>query len=156
MDIREHRDLSPCPVGGCVTPEMQRDYLTYFQSASGKAESTEKPSEHSWATAQVCPFFYRHTDHNLTQAIPNSQQFTQCYVTLPDVRELLRRTKLVVAAPIFRTSPRSGGLGEAFGYPFYSGFSFLELPTRAPPGLVVEIRPCPCAGRQLPQFACNR
>src|SRR5581483_6944300 len=27
VDLSAHRDLSPCPVGGCVTPEMQRDYL---------------------------------------------------------------------------------------------------------------------------------
>ncbi len=134
-DICEHRDLSPCPIGGCVTPEMQRDYLFSLRDASGEATSAEIQPEDLWKTARVCPFFYRHTDHNLTDAVANPQRFTQCYVTLPEVRDLLLYAKFVVAAPIFRTSIRSGGLGEAFWYPFYSGFSFVQLPTRAPTDL---------------------
>ena len=65
----------------------------------------------------------------MTAAVRNPQRFTQCYVTLPEMRTLLRRIGLIVAAPVFRDA---SGSSEALWYPFYSGFAFLQLPTRAP------------------------
>lgn len=121
-DPGEHRDLSPCPVGGCVTPEMERDYRWEI----GTTRKTD------WTDAEACPLFYRHINSNLTDALPNPQRFTQCYVTLPGVRELLAQKGIIAVAPIFRASEGTGSIGESFWYPFYSGYSFLQLPTRAP------------------------
>jgi hypothetical protein len=63
---------------------------------------------------------------------PNPQRFTQCYVTLPSFRRDLAQLGIVVAAPIFRNTQLSARAGESFWYTFYSGFSFLQLPTRSP------------------------
>ncbi len=120
-EISEHRDLSPCPAGGCVIPEIERDY---------KWENREINVDFS--TMRACPFFYRHTDSNLAAATPNPQRFTQCYVMLKSVRQELSENGIVAVAPIFRASQHSGSVGEAFWYPFYSGFSFLQLPTWSP------------------------
>lgn len=122
FDTAEHRDLSPCPIGGCVTPEMERDYRW----------DSNYPEGIDWATAEVCPLFFRHVDNELVTATPNPQRFTQCYVTLTPVRELLSKAGIIAVAPIFRASQGTVSIGDAFWYPFYSGFSFLQLPTRAP------------------------
>ena len=116
-----HRDLAPCSVGGCVTPEMQRDY-----SWERKEDNT---ADDFWENAEACPFFFKHTNIDLSVATPNPQRFTQCYVTLPELRENLEKLGIVVVAPVFRTF---AGDKANYTYTFYSGSSFLQLPTRAP------------------------
>lgn len=147
--LARHRDFAPCAVGGCMTPEMERDYrwsLHLLNNGENVTEEVSDSTEHTtkegespdrakfWATAKACPFFYRHLNSDLTEAAPNPERFTQCYVTLPDFREVLRRLGVIVAAPVFRSSNRTGLSGEAFWYPLYSGFSFLQLPSRSPTG----------------------
>lgn len=146
ISLNRHRDFSPCPLGGCVTPEMERDYHWDKRNAkSGSDLNTVEPKDNSeefsldgrgeqsfWATAKVCPFFHRHVNTDLTEAAPNPERFTQCYVTLPEFRSVLSRLGVIVAAPVFRSSNRIGAPGEAFWYPLYSGFSYLQFPTRAP------------------------
>lgn len=124
-DVREHRDLWPCPLGGCVTPEMQRDHL------AGSSQVDPRETANTWANTTACPFYYRHTDANLTVAIKNSQRFTQCYLTLPGLLKDMKRFGLVVGAPIIRAIVPTGS-GESYWYSFYSGFSFLQLPPRYP------------------------
>jgi len=130
--LNEHRDLSPCPVGGCVTPEMQRDYLAdtrqsdHTEPVSGRSTHAEQ----FWADAEVCPFFYRFSGPDQLEAAHNSQRFTQCYLTAPEFRRWLEALGIVVAAPILRASLERGA--RAFWYSFFSGFAFLQLPTRAP------------------------
>lgn len=125
-DIREHRDLWPCPLGGCVTPEMQRDYRDGVPLLGAQA------AMNSWRDVAACPFYYRHSDPGLTVAVKNTQRFAQCYLSLPDLRESLEELGLVVAAPIIRAISPAGSGGESYWYPFYSGFSFLQFPTRNP------------------------
>jgi hypothetical protein len=122
-----HRDLSPCPVGGCITPEIQRAYESqYYQVQPSYRDSNY------WRSNHACPYYFRHTDHQLKSAIPNPQRFTQCYVNMPRFRAYLRGCKLIVSAPIFRSSQRTESLGETFWYSFYSGFAYLQLPTSNP------------------------
>lgn len=128
FDPREHRDLSPCPVGGCVTPEMQRDYL-WGLSHKGKPQS---PLEINWREAHVCPFTFRHLDSELTRTEKNPHRFVQCYLTLPAMRSLFEKAGLVVAAPIFRSSRAHTKLGVSYWYPFFSGFAMVQVPARAP------------------------
>lgn len=120
-EANAHRDLAPCSIGGCVTPEMQRDY-------SKDRQKTDE-SDDFWKDAEVCPFFYKHTNIDLSAATPNPQRFTQCYVTLPELREHLEKLGLIVVAPVFRTF---AGNKANYTYTFYSGLSFLQLPTRSP------------------------
>jgi hypothetical protein len=110
---------------------MERDYRWYLKDSEGREGAIGK-TEFRWSSAKACPFFYRHTDETLATAVPNPQRFTQCYVTLPEVRQTLEQSGFVVAAPIFRSTAAGQELGEAWWYPFYSGFSFVQLPTRAP------------------------
>lgn len=119
-----HRDLQPCPVGGCVTPEMQRD----FASECALRGKPVPALSHS----PVCPFFYRHTSETLSHALPNPLRFAQCYITLPPFRRLLEETGVVVVAPVHRSPEGTSVGGESYWYPFFSGYAFLQVPTRAP------------------------
>jgi hypothetical protein len=101
---------------------MQRDFL----AERGAAESSP------WGKMAACPFYFRHTDSTLSTVAPNPQRFTQCYVTLPEFRRHLADLGVVVAAPIFRATRLMARAGESYWYTFYSGFSFLQLPTCAP------------------------
>lgn len=119
-----HRDLQPCPVGGCVTPEMQRDYMAECAASGDPAPSLGR--------SHVCPFFYRHTSDALTHALPNPLRFAQCYVTLPAFRRFLKDAGVVVVAPVHRSPEGASDIGDSYWYPFYSGYAFLQVPTRAP------------------------
>jgi hypothetical protein len=130
LDAGLHRDLSPCPVGGCVTPEMQRDYM--WERAGDNVD---------WARVEACPFYFRHTTSDLTAVVPNLQRFTQCYVMLDwirddnksrliksGVRRALEQAGIIVAAPVFRSLADKAGVSETFWYSFFSGFSYIQLP----------------------------
>ena len=127
-DVTSHRDVAPCPAGGCVTPEMQRDYLW---EKIGETINQETIINQNWKNAKSCPFFFRHTNEEMTEAKPNLQRFAQCYLTLPDIRTLFEEAGLLMTAPIFRASS-SAGSGDSYWYSFYSGFSFLQLLSHMP------------------------
>ncbi|MCP4646934.1 MAG: hypothetical protein GY852_04255, partial [bacterium] len=119
-----HRDVSPCPVGGCVTPEMQRDFQWEFRKQGKSSPALECSS--------ACPFYFRHTNESLSQAIPNPLRFAQCYVLLPAFREFMQKSGIVVSAPVHRSPEGINEPGETFWYPLYSGYAFIQLPTQGP------------------------
>ncbi|MCL4198380.1 MAG: hypothetical protein KJZ69_12910 [Phycisphaerales bacterium] len=131
-ELQNHRDLYPCPVGGCVTPELHRDYL-WDQRQRAAVVRDHAPSM-DWASARVCPFYFRHVDSTLSIAHRNPQRFVQCYVMLPEYRAALAADRMVVAAPVFRSRLAAEVSTPSYWYPFYSGFSFVQLPTLAPRG----------------------
>jgi len=124
-DDGEHRDLSPCAVGGCVTPEMMQ---TYFHG-SGRDESKR---ENIWAEAKCCPFYFRYHDSELANPARNPLRFVQCYIMQPNFIRILRELKILVAAPIFRSVRLARVPQESIWYPFYSALSLVQIPARAP------------------------
>jgi hypothetical protein len=136
-EVSQHRDLSPCPIGGCVTPEMQRDYQSRLHAA---LPEVTVPAV-NWKAFEACPFYFRFSGPAQHSAVPNSQRFSQCYLTMPQVLEWLKTQKIVVATPIIRTL--QGNEAGSFWYSFYSGFAFLQLPSRAPTALGVMDKTLP-------------
>lgn len=126
LGVRRHRDTNPCPAGGCMTPEMEQAC-----SDDHRAAAAEVPALHE---SPACPFHYRHTSPSLSHAATNPLRFAQCYATLPPFRQLLDDAGVVVVAPVHRSPESSSEPGESYWYPFYSGYAFLQIPTRAPGG----------------------
>ena len=112
-----------CSHGGCITPEKQRD-------AEFKLNAT-KNSPH---LSPACPFFYIHSDSQMDHSSirKNPLQFSQCYVLQPQFRSFMKRNELVVVAPVYRSPEGASEPGDAFWYPFYSGYSALQLPAIHP------------------------
>jgi len=127
-----HRDISPCSVGGCVTPEMQRDYLFEQEQKQGTLSAGQKEDLESFRAVKACPFYFRHTEQDLSNVRPNPQRFTQCYVTLPEAMEMMKKHNLIAAAPIFRTLDENISDHSSYWYSFFSGFSFIQFPAIQP------------------------
>ncbi len=124
IDIsRLHRDYTPCPVGGCITPEMQRTFEWKYTDGSDHV---------GLCHTEACPFHYRHTGDTLIHAEANPLRFAQCHVTKPHFRQLLEDNGIVVVAPVHRSPEGRDAPGESYWYPFYAGYAFLQVPSRAP------------------------
>ena len=116
--LMHHRDINPCPIGGCVTPEMQQTIII--------SNSENK----SWAKMIACPFFYRATSENRNKYEKNLFRFAQCYISLNKVREYLIDNDFIVGAPLYRTIDFDSEIemiSEKHWYSFYSGYSFIQL-----------------------------
>lgn len=122
--VTDESDETPCPVGGCVTPEMEAAYR--------RSRKISPSAGTAWRHAEVCPFFFRHSSPRLDAAARNPQRFSQCYVTRPEFRSAMAQAGVVVAAPVFRALDSTPGEPSGYWYSFYSGISYIQLPTRAP------------------------
>jgi hypothetical protein len=109
-----------------MTPEMERDLTA--ERASDFKEPFALPLHESPA----CPFEFVHTDSRMQHAAQNPLRFAQCYVTLPDFLKSLESSGVIAVAPVHRSVEGSASPGEMYWYPFFSGYSPLQLPTRSP------------------------
>ena len=121
----------PCPVGGCITPEEQ--YCATLKLRAGLQ------GVGSLSRSQACPFDVVHTNAQLTRTHVNPLRFAQCYVTLPPLRSFLEERGIVVVAPVHRSVEGTSEPGDAYWYPFYSGYSLLQFPTRVPLGGAAQL-----------------
>ena len=112
-------DFKPCEIGGCVVPEMQN-------------QSNENENSKSyWKELKLCPFYFRSKDDSHSDTIKNQYRFAQCYVSQKDVIKYLSKFKFITHAPLFREKKDSISYsqGDSFWYPFYSGYSYIQLLT---------------------------
>jgi len=96
---------NPCPIGGCITPEMKKN--------------------DSESNCNSCPFSQKARDDKFTEFDPNDMRFVQCYITQSKFRQFLKDNDVVVVAPLFREIDNKK---EGFWYPFYRGNSFVQIP----------------------------
>ncbi|MEI6554607.1 MAG: hypothetical protein WCL70_03380 [Paludibacter sp.] len=112
-----HRDIKPCSLGGCITPEMQAEY---------NKEINPKNVKNYWGEIKACPFYFKSKDEKFETFEKNIARFAQCYVTQKEVIELLKENRFITASTLFRDiySKKSS---ETFWYPFFSGYSYIQL-----------------------------
>jgi len=111
-----HRDIKPCSLGGCITPEMQAEYKGVH----------EIENERYWGEIKACPFYFKSKDEIFDTFEKNIARFAQCYVTQKEVIVPLWENGFITASTLFRDiySKKSS---DMFWYPFFSGYSYIQL-----------------------------
>lgn len=117
------RDKSPCKIGGCLTPEMQAEYLGLASSMQLEVELFDTTY---WKDLKACPYFYRAKDEKFDVFEKNISRFAQCYVTQQNTRNLLIHNGFITGAPLFREQNHDKS-HDVFWYPFFSGYSYVQL-----------------------------
>ena len=122
------RDINPCRIGGCVTPEMQSEYQKTDYNSDSKIKVKILIEKDFWKNIEACPYFFRAKNESFDSFEKNIARFAQCYVTLHDVRNILQHNGFITGAPLFRDIVKLiNHHKDEFWYPFFSGYSYVQL-----------------------------
>lgn len=124
---KPHRDVNPCKTGGCITPEMQAQY--HLSNQTGFIQLKNIDSSKYWGNFKACPFYYRAFDENFSHFVQNTMRFAQCYITQSTVRDFLKINGFIAGSSLFKEEKlEKDKIKESYWYPFFSGYSYIQLP----------------------------